>query len=171
MFYIVPVRMPFLLGDIGVVSPLAVGASIAATTVSSIPASLSYGWMRARFHPITIACISFMFMAAGYTMVGLSSGLFGVLDGTVAAGVGLGLLMPNAMSWLMMDMPDQRRGQASGILTMALFGGQLMSPLIVGVVVGIFHISNHTLFALFAAMLLITPIIVSAIKLANRPIS
>jgi MFS family permease len=46
-------------------------------------------------------------------------------------GVGMGLMMPNFSLWLMGFAPLALRGRVIGGLTMAIFIGQFISPLVV----------------------------------------
>jgi MFS family permease len=52
--------------------------------------------------------------------------------GVTFAGLGLGLLMPNQVVWMMSRTPAAARGRAAGIMTTAIFLGQFLSPLYSG---------------------------------------
>ncbi len=171
MFYVVPTRIPFLLRDIGETSPLVAGVVMAAMTLSAIPVSLSYGKARAYAGPLVIAAISFGFMAAGFGIVSIASNLVGVMIGIVVSGIGMGFLIPNSMAWLMSQTPDTQRGKASGLLTMALFAGQFVSPLVGGAFAAPagFGFSNAGVFAAFAMMLLVASVLTLVFRSSRRP--
>jgi MFS family permease len=54
----------------------------------------------------------------------------GVLLGSLVAGLGMGISMPNYTTWFMARVPASMRGRASGLLTTAFFLGQFASPLV-----------------------------------------
>jgi MFS family permease len=47
------------------------------------------------------------------------------------AGLGAGLLFPNANLWMVHIAPENRRGRLLGKMNMAVFTGQFVSPLLV----------------------------------------
>lgn len=129
---LVATRLPFLLGDIGVDSPSVVGVTLALMTLASFPTGLYYGRVRARLDPPTIAVIALTLMATGYALIAIGDSLAAVIPGILVSGAGLGLIIPNQNVWLMAHVPAGARGRASGLMTMLLFGGQFVSPLVSG---------------------------------------
>lgn len=130
VFYLIPTRLPFHLAEIGIPSPSAAGTAVAAVTLAGIPGSLWFGRLRTRFEPHVIGAASFAVIAAGFVVISLADTLPFVIAGTLAVGAGLGPSFPNFMAWLMARMPDAAKGRASGLFTVAVFGGQFISPLI-----------------------------------------
>ena len=129
-FYLIPTRLPFRLEALGVTSPLVVGGTVAAVTAASVPVSLAYGRLHARF---SFAAI----FAGAIALIGLGLGTIAIAQGAVLSGVGclcvgfgLGAVIPNQAAWLMSNVPGGARGRASGLLTMAIFSGQFASPLV-----------------------------------------
>ncbi|MEM8958893.1 MAG: MFS transporter [Pseudomonadota bacterium] len=151
MFYLVPTRLPFLLAEIGVPAPSAAGFTIAAMTLASMVTSLGFGRIRRYLGPQSVFAVAFVLMAAGYLVVGLSGGFVPVVIGTMIAGLGLGLTFPNQMSWLMARVPADARGRAAGMLTSAVFAGQLLSPLLSGALKTV--LATSTVYLVFAAIL------------------
>ena len=129
-FYITPTRLPFLLEGLGVRSPLVVGALMAALVVVSAPMSLMYGRIRQRLSAMTIFGLSYALIGAGFLCHATASSWQGVLAGSLIAGLGMGISMPNYMTWFMARVPATMRGRASGLLTTAFFLGQFASPLV-----------------------------------------
>ena len=160
VFYLIPTRLPFHLAEIGIPSPSAAGTAVAAVTLAGIPGSLWFGRLRARVEPHVIGAASFAIIALGFVLISLADTLPGVIAGTLAVGAGLGPSFPNFMAWLMARMPDAAKGRASGLFTVAVFGGQFISPLIgqfvsdrVGLVLT-FDVFAAALFAVAAALLI-----------------
>ncbi|WP_170971962.1 MFS transporter [Rhodobacter sp. SY28-1] len=129
-FYITPTRLPFHLEALGVTSPLVVGALMAALVTVSAPVSLMYGRIRSRLSAMTIFGLSFVLIGLGLVCHALASDWHGVLAGSLIAGLGMGISMPNYTTWFMARVPASMRGRASGLLTTAFFLGQFASPLV-----------------------------------------
>ena len=89
----------------------------------------------------------------------------GVLTGLIIAGAGTGLLMPNANLWMLSIAPEMNRGRMVGNLTMAVFLGQFVSPLLVHPVMAAAGIRSVFLYPsilmLFIALAFVTERILS----------
>jgi MFS family permease len=129
-FYVTPTRLPFHLEALGTTSPLVVGALMAALVTVSAPVSLMYGRIRARLSAMTIFGLSFVLIGAGFLAHATATDWHGVLLGSLIAGLGMGISMPNYTTWFMARVPASMRGRASGLLTTAFFLGQFASPLV-----------------------------------------
>ncbi|MFN3578169.1 MAG: MFS transporter [Tabrizicola sp.] len=129
-FYVTPTRLPFHLEALGVQSPLVVGALMAALVTVSAPVSLMYGRIRARLSAMTIFGLSFVLIGLGFLAHATASDWHGVLLGSLIAGLGMGISMPNYTTWFMARVPATMRGRGSGLLTTAFFLGQFASPLV-----------------------------------------
>jgi MFS family permease len=129
-FYMVPTRLPYVLRAMGVANPAHAGAIMATTTLIALPFSLAFGRIRARFPAVALFGWSLGMIGLGLCIISVAQQPVTVVVATMAIGSGLGLAMPNAMSWFMAQVPANWRGRASGLLTMAFFTGQFASPLI-----------------------------------------
>ncbi|WP_103256198.1 MFS transporter [Tabrizicola aquatica] len=141
-FYITPTRLPFHLEALGTTSPLVVGALMAALVTVSAPVSLMYGRIRARLSAMTIFGLSFVLIGAGFVAHAMASDWHGVLAGSMIAGLGMGISMPNYTTWFMARVPATMRGRASGLLTTAFFLGQFASPLVSAPLVAAFGLAG-----------------------------
>jgi MFS family permease len=65
-----------------------------------------------------------------------------VLAGSLIAGLGMGISMPNYTTWFMARVPAAMRGRASGLLTTAFFLGQFASPLVSAPLVAVFGLAG-----------------------------
>ena len=136
VFYVMPTRLPFFLGELGVDSPLNVGLIMAVMTATMIPGALAYGRIRQRLSIMAVFALSWAMMAAGMMVIGLADGPATVVAGVAVMGLGMGPSMPNYMTYWMAQVPPMLRGRASGLLTMAFFAGQFASPLVTAPLVG-----------------------------------
>ena len=141
-------RLPFLLGEIGVRSPGLIGLTLALMTVASFPTGLLYGRVRARLEPRAIAVIALGLMGAGFAVISRADALPVAMLGILVTGSGLGLIIPNQNVWLMAHVPDAARGRAAGLMTMLLFAGQFVSPIVSGALLALMDL--HALFLVFA---------------------
>ena len=80
---------------------------------------------------MAIVSVIYALMAMGYAIVGLAGSYSQVLVGLAISGLGLGMTVPNATTWLSSFTPPDRRGQLIGGLTAAVFVGQFLSPIVV----------------------------------------
>ena len=129
-FYLIPTSLPFRLREIDVDAPSSAGIAIAAVTLAGLPGSLWFGRLRARAGPETIMAACFATITAGFLVIAAAGSLGTTVLGTLLVGLGLGPTFPNLTSWLMASMPEEVRGRASGLFTVAVFGGQFLSPVI-----------------------------------------
>jgi MFS family permease len=129
MFYVTPTRLPFHLEALGVGSPAVVAAVMAVMTVASLPGALLYGRIRRRLSVMAIFAITWAVMAVGVSIVALAPSAAVVALGVGVMGLGMGPSMPNYTAYWLARVPPALRGRASGLLTMAFFGGQFASPL------------------------------------------
>lgn len=129
-FYMGPVQAPFFvkeqLGGGSVIASIAV----ALMTLCAATVSLRFGIIARRLGPWPIAAMTALGMGVGYWIVSMSTMLAMMLVGLAVAGLAVGLIMPNVMSWMMRVGPDRLRGRLTGSLTAAVFLGQFLSPIV-----------------------------------------
>lgn len=130
LFYLVPVQIPFYLKEFGEVSNTRVGIAIASSTLIGAIVSSQYQKIKKKVNFPFIYGMTFGFMAAGFFIIGKATGYYMVIAGLVVNGLGMGLMMPNGSTWLMAITPVRIRGRIVGGMTMAVFVGQFISPLL-----------------------------------------
>jgi MFS family permease len=69
-------------------------------------------------------------MALAYAAIAYGNSYAMVLVGMLFAGLGMGLMIPNANVWVMQLAPPAVRGREIGRLTTFWFMGQFISPLV-----------------------------------------
>ena len=146
--FLVATRLPFLLGEIGVRSPGLIGLTLGLMTAASFPTGLFYGRVRTRFEPRAIAVLALALMGTGFAVISQAHALPAAVIGIIATGLGLGLIIPNQNVWLMAHAREAARGRAAGMMTMLLFAGQFVSPLVSGGLLT--AMSLHAVFLAFA---------------------
>jgi MFS family permease len=130
VFYMIPVQLPFYLGQLSGASASQSGLAIALVTLFAAIASMNYGKIKQKFSHIQVLAISFVLIGLGYIGVGLVGSYNLVLLVLIPAGFGLGMLTPNLNVWTTITVPTALRGRALGGLTTCLFLGQFLSPIV-----------------------------------------
>ncbi|MGP1386192.1 MAG: MFS transporter [Thainema sp.] len=131
VFYIVPVQLPFYLNTLSAgISNTATGIAIASLELACAIFSLYYRPMKQRFSFSQILAIGFLSFGVGYLIVAIAQSYAVVLIGLIIAGIGFGVLIPNANVWLNAITPTAARGRAVGGLSTSVFLGQFFSPIL-----------------------------------------
>ncbi|MEO7394375.1 MAG: MFS transporter [Chitinophagaceae bacterium] len=156
VFFLIPVQIPFYLKAIGVERNAPIGAAIATSTAFSAISSFSYSKIKSRFSFLTIFCIGYLLLAAGFICIAISHTYMLVVIGMMLSGLGMGMMIPNTNMWVMKIVPPQIRGKEIGKLTTFWFLGQFLSPIIIFPVLNILSLSST--FMLAAGILLLMSI-------------
>jgi MFS family permease len=135
-FYVMPTRLPFLLAEVGVTSPLMLSAVISLVTLAALPGALAFGRIRLRLSALAVFALSWTLMGLGTLILAAAPNMIVMALGVIVVGLGLGPSMPNYTAYLMASVPSTSRGRASGLLTTAFFAGQFASPLVLAPMVG-----------------------------------
>lgn len=130
-FYLIPTQVPFLLQMSGIEKNSTIGFSISISVLAGAIVSVNYGKIRMRLNFYRIYVLTFALMGAGYVMTSFFAGYAGILTGLIVAGFGTGMLMPNTNLWLISLAPAERRGRMVGLLNLAVYSGQFLSPIVI----------------------------------------
>ncbi|MFW5762364.1 MAG: MFS transporter, partial [Cyclobacteriaceae bacterium] len=129
LFYFIPVQSPFLINQLGVSSSFLISVALVASTLFAAISSFAYGRIRHKLNFKSIFLLTFSGVAIGYLVLFIARDYLVVLVGLTISGAGLGLLMPNANTWLIQISPPAIRGKLIGGLTSIVFLGQFLSPI------------------------------------------
>jgi MFS family permease len=152
LFFIIPVQIPFYLKSIGVEKNSMIGFAIAASTLFSAISSISFSKIKDHFGFRQIFALGYLLMACAFAAIAFGNSYAMVLLGTMLAGLGMGLMIPNANVWVMQLAPAEIRGKEIGRLTTFWFLGQFLSPLLLLPFLELF--TQSQLFYVLAAILL-----------------
>jgi MFS family permease len=165
MVYVMPTRLPFLLGERGVSNPFVVAIVMSTATVFSLPGSLLYGSIRKKLSPQTVFAIAWTLMGSGMLLVALSPVFPLTIVGVAIIGLGIGPSLPNYTTYWLSIVPPTLRGRAAGMLTTALFAGQFASPLVSAPLVSLFGLDGS--FAALALLQLVLSATLFSMRLRN----
>ncbi|MGB7431447.1 MAG: MFS transporter [Ahrensia sp.] len=131
IFYTLPLKLPFLLRELGIESAALAGAAIATLTFTSGIVSLGFGRIRGLARPPVIAACSFFITACGFAALATLPPVWVVFALMMLIGFASGVVLPNASTWLYSQVPPTMRGRAAGYMTMSVFTAQFLSAPIV----------------------------------------
>jgi MFS family permease len=151
LFFIIPVQIPFHLKSIGVEKNALIGIAIASSTFFSAVAAFSYSKIKDRFGFRQIFSLGYFLMALAYVCIAFGNSYEMVLLAMLLAGLGMGLMIPNANIWVMQLAPPEIRGREIGRLTTFWFMGQFLSPIVL--LPFLDYMSQSQLFLTIAAVL------------------
>lgn len=127
IYFTIPLKLPFMLADMGIESAALAGGAIAVMTFASGSVALAFGRIRTMAPPALMASLSFLACSAAFALLSLQPPVPVIFGLMVAVGCASGVILPNASTWLFTRIAPERRGQASGMMTMAVFIAQFLS--------------------------------------------
>ncbi|MBO6639389.1 MAG: MFS transporter [Roseitalea sp.] len=126
-YFTIPLKLPFMLRDMGIESATLAGSAIALLTFSSGIVSLGFGRISTLAPAPLLAALAFLIASAGYALLSLQPPVPVVFALMVLIGCASGIVLPNATTWLYTRVPPAMRGQAAGLMTMAVFTAQFLA--------------------------------------------
>jgi len=130
LFFIIPIQLPFYLKSIGVEKNSLIGIAIASSTFFSAIGAISFSKIKDKFSFKQILALGYLLMAVAYVCISYSDTYGMVILAMLLAGLGMGVMIPNANVWVMQLAPPEIRGREIGRLTTFWFMGQFLSPII-----------------------------------------
>ena len=130
LLYMVPVHLPFYAPELGIGSGLEAGLAIAFMLLVMSTTSVVYHRIQARLSFPLLHGAGLLLLAAGYILLGSVNTPLAALLALAISGMGLGLMRPNVVIWLLSITPPTLRGRVMGGLTTCFFIGQFISPVI-----------------------------------------
>jgi MFS family permease len=129
-FYTLPVQLPFYLDRVVGGGAAALGAVLAVAMLTGGIVASQYRRIKDRLGIYGTVVGTFSMMGVGFVVLGVASGLVGVVAGVAIVGGAQGSLVPNLNAWAAAIVPDGARGRALSGVTAGLFLGQFLSALV-----------------------------------------
>jgi MFS family permease len=129
LFYTIIVQLGPLMTDVGVTSPAVIGAAGAAANLGHVLGSFIFHRLKAWSGPSLLA-IGFGIAAIGYFGIGISGAFSTRAAAAFLASVGVGILLPTLLAWILRELPAPVRGRGTGLWTGTFFLGQFVAPII-----------------------------------------
>ncbi|WP_421852867.1 MFS transporter [Oricola sp.] len=127
VFYALPIKLPFLFRELGAERASTAGMAIALVTLVSGLASWHFQRIRGSISFPAMAAASLAIMAPAFAFMATLPSVALIFTVLPTVGLGMGLVMPNATTWLYSGVPAGVRGQAAGLMTMSVFTAQFLS--------------------------------------------
>ncbi len=135
-FFVMPTQLPFFLNDLGIDAPIAAGLTLGAMTLAGAAIALRFGALSRWLGTARCFALGYGIMAVGYLGLSVATGFGVVVLGAICVGMGYSLVTPSFAGLMLKAAPMHWRGRASGVLTTAIFVGQLLSPLLSVPIIG-----------------------------------
>ena len=144
IFYVVPLQMGYVFGQLGVMSPATIGIATGVATLAVIAGTLVF--KRFADRPVSAMLFaSFVFAGGGLIGIAHVTDARMVVIFAVINQFGCGLLLPTLLTWAMRNLSFEMRGRGTGMFMMSFFAGQFVSPILIIVL-------SKQLTGLFAAL-------------------
>lgn len=133
--FIVPVQVGYLLNLLHVEGSQQIGMTMGASQFGVLVGALSFRLLR--------GVPAHRQMLLAFVAAGIGGALLAVADShglvviaVLVNGLGIGLMMPTLLTWIMSQVDFQQRGRAAGGFTAMFFAGEFASPLVVLAITG-----------------------------------
>lgn len=146
--FIVPVQAGFILSLLGIDAPQQIGLTMGGNQLGVVVGALSFRLI-GRIAPARLLLLAFLLAGCGGVLMGTASSHLHVVVAVVINGLGIGLMLPTLITWIMAQVGFSQRGRATGLFTASIFAGEFVSPLLV------LAISGGSLAAVPRAVLLV----------------
>ena len=162
LFYTIVVQLGPLLTDIGVTSPAVIGIAGAVVNLGHVSGSFIYHRLRAWSGPALLVA-GFGTAAIGYLGIALSQILVARTAAAYIASVGVGMLLPTLLAWILRELPAPVRGRGTGLFTGTFFLGQFVAPIVaVGLSVQLGGSLNNVIF-LYAGLAAVATLVSASV--------
>jgi MFS family permease len=128
--YMIPVHYPFYASALEPVSAAQTGSAIATLLLVMAALSTQYRRLAERAGFVVLHGLGLLWLGGGYVLLASARSYAGTYPGLIVSGVGLGIMRPNLMVWLISFTPLALRGRVLGGVTTFFFLGQFLCPLV-----------------------------------------
>ncbi|MDE1462018.1 MFS transporter [Spartinivicinus poritis] len=130
VLYMVPTHFPFYLAAIEPVSNTQTGIAIATMLLTMSTVSIGYQKAKHYFSFTQLHGLGLLLLGGGFLLLSNMNSYTEAYYGLIISGIGLGLVRPNLMVWLMSSIPPHSKGKIIGGISSCFFIGQFLSPLL-----------------------------------------
>ena len=133
--FVVPVQAGYLLNLLHVDAPQQIGMTMGANQLGVLAGALSFrllSGMPAQRQML----LAFVLAGVGGALMAAADSHALVVVAVLVNGLGIGLMLPTLITWIMSLVGFHQRGRAAGFFTAAIFAGEFVSPLVVLAITG-----------------------------------
>ncbi|WP_313006126.1 MFS transporter [Pseudomonas sp.] len=128
--FIVPVQAGYLLNLLHVDAPQQIGMTMGANQLGVLVGALSFRLLSG-LRSQHLLLIAFGLAGVGGLLMAGANSHVQVVVAVLVNGLGIGLMLPTLITWIMAQVGFEQRGRAAGWFTAAIFAGEFVSPLMV----------------------------------------
>lgn len=128
--FIVPVQAGYLLTLLQVDSPQQIGMTMGANQLGVLIGALLFRLLTS-LRRQNVMLLAFATAGLGGMLMAKADSHGWVIVAVLINGLGVGLMLPTLITWVMSKVSFAQRGRAAGGFTAALFAGEFISPLVV----------------------------------------
>jgi MFS family permease len=131
IYLMVPTQIPFILLEYSELNSRNAGIFLAVWILFSSLASFAYSKIRKLLDYYKSFSLAFIFWSLGFLMIFWADNYIVVLIALIIAGIGNGIAIPNIKAQMLDYAGEKQRAKQSGLLSMSLYIGQFLSPVLV----------------------------------------
>jgi MFS family permease len=166
--FIVPVQAGYLLNLLQVDAPQQIGMTMGANQLGVLVGALSFRLFSGLRRPLVLL-IAYVLAGVGGLLMSDALSHVQVVIAVLINGLGIGLMLPTLITWIMAQVNFHQRGRASGCFTAAIFAGEFISPLVVlGITHGVAMALPHALAIVGGLQLLVAVFCLAVPRLGGR---
>lgn len=156
--FVVPVQAGYLLNLLHVSAPQQIGMTMGANQLGVLAGALSFRLLSAMpAHRQML--LAFVMAGFGGALMAVAGSHATVVLAVFINGLGIGLMLPTLITWIMSQVNFHQRGRAAGGFTAAIFAGEFISPLVVLAITGGVNSSLPTALGILAAVQLLIALV------------
>jgi MFS family permease len=159
LFFLMPSQLPFYLHQNGFDAASATAMGLGALTLTGGVVAFTFKRISERLGLAVVFGLGFLLMGCGFAALAIAALWPLILAGAALVGAGYALVQPGFLMLALKLAPPERRGSVAGVITTAMFLGQVISPLVLTPVIqgfgfaAVFLGTAATLFVLSAVAL------------------
>ena len=168
--FIVPVQAGYLLNLLRVDAPQQIGMTMGANQLGVLVGALGFRLFSGLRRP-HVLLIAYALAGVGGLLMSDAQSHVQVVVAVLINGLGIGLMLPTLITWIMAQVNFHQRGRASGCFTAAIFAGEFISPLVVlGITQGVAMALPHALAIVGGLQLLVAVFCLAVPRLGGRQV-
>jgi len=130
LFFLMPSQLPFFLEQNGLDGASGTAFGLGALTLTGGFVAIFFKRVSRYLGLAATFGLGFALMATGFATLSIGASWGLILTGTAQVGAGYSLVQPAFFMLALQLAPEEKRGRVSGIVTTAMFLGQVFSPLL-----------------------------------------
>lgn len=155
LFYLIKLQLPFIIYELPKMTAKSIAFAFSVETMCAAIISLRYQRFKKNRDYAIICATGFLIISFSYILIGASKNFNLIIFGMLICGVGMGIMQPNTILWLLSVTRPKNRGIIIGFYTTSTYFGKFLSPIVMMPLIKITKVS-HSFFISSFLMLVIS---------------